>query len=405
MVSYIRLAIIAIGLSLAAWTGYTTYNYFFSNTPPTLDIIGIEPGGSYQGDLQAIVKASDSYKVSDIAISLDGKLLVPQFRVSRKNVESPFNIPTKTLPDGKHSISVKVQNGTYHRASTTKEVVFYIDNNPLQAAFVKGDTDAKVFQGRTLHIQFQVNKPIKQAVASALSKTYECFPESTNSLIYECFIPIECDQMPNEYLLAIEITDKVGNVLTLENKFQVVMYPFKKQALTLDPAKVKAEDESGLSEKELEDKIEEITKNSPRQKLWQGAFYTPTEIKDPAKQITTQFGVMRTTQQRGLRCHKALDVYNTPKSVIWAPQNGIVVLKERYGHSGNTVVIDHGYGVLTLLFHLDNFAKIEVGDKIRKGNPVGTLGKTGYATGYHLHWEMRVNNVAIDPMQWTKNDF
>ena len=69
------------------------------------------------------------------------------------------------------------------------------------------------------------------------------------------------------------------------------------------------------------------------------------------------------------------------------------------------MVLDHGYGVLSMFFHLEDFADIQVGQKVRKGNPIGTLGKTGYATGYHLHWEMRVNNIAIDPMQWTKANF
>ena len=98
-------------------------------------------------------------------------------------------------------------------------------------------------------------------------------------------------------------------------------------------------------------------------------------------------------------------MYATQKSVIWASQDGIVVLKNLFAHSGNTVVIDHGWGVLTLLFHLDTFAPLEVGDMIKKGKPVGTLGKTGYATGYHVHWEMRVGNVAVDPLEWTKPNF
>ena len=115
--------------------------------------------------------------------------------------------------------------------------------------------------------------------------------------------------------------------------------------------------------------------------------------------------MIRATQERGLRQHKALDVYTTPKSVVWATQDGVVALKGRYAHSGNTVVIDHGYGLLSLFFHLDTFAPIEVGEKIKKGNPMGTLGKTGYATGWHLHWEMRLNNVAIEPLEWTKQGF
>ena len=87
------------------------------------------------------------------------------------------------------------------------------------------------------------------------------------------------------------------------------------------------------------------------------------------------------------------------------PQGGTIVLKERFEDAGNTVVIDHGWGVLSLFYHLEDFANITVGQKVAQGNPIGTLGKTGYATGYHLHWEMRVNNIAIDPLQWVKLTF
>ena len=94
-----------------------------------------------------------------------------------------------------------------------------------------------------------------------------------------------------------------------------------------------------------------------------------------------------------------------PKSVVWATQNGVVVHKGRYASSGNTVVVDHGWGLLSLFFHLEDIADIKVGTKVAKGNPLGTIGKTGYATGYHLHWEMRINNIPVDPMQWTKQNF
>jgi murein DD-endopeptidase MepM/ murein hydrolase activator NlpD len=58
-----------------------------------------------------------------------------------------------------------------------------------------------------------------------------------------------------------------------------------------------------------------------------------------------------------------------------------------------------------MFFHLDDFAPINVGDKVAKGRPLGYLGKTGYASGYHLHWEMRINNIPVDPMQWTNSTF
>ncbi len=135
--------------------------------------------------------------------------------------------------------------------------------------------------------------------------------------------------------------------------------------------------------------------------MWRGAFCAPIDIE----RISCEFGTIRTTQHKGRYAHKALDIINTPKSVVWSPQEGIVVLKDRFAGSGNTVVIDHGCGVLSLFFHLHDFAGIEVGQKLAQGNPIGKIGKTGEATGYHLHWEMRVDNVAVDPMQWTKTTF
>ena len=404
MSSLIRYGVLLIGLSVAAWIGFTTYTYFFSETAPTLAIAGLEDGRCYAGDVQCTISGKDAYKVSTLSLYLDDKPLAENFKINKKEFKHTFSIPTKTLSHGNHKLHVEIQNGTFNKSKTSQDVSFCVDNLPLQAAFVKGDTDAKVFQGRTLHIQFQVNKEMKEAYAKALSKTYPCFPESAGSLIYECFIPTECDALPNEYPLTIDITDRVGNTIHLDSKFQVVVFPFKKQNLTFDAQKIKAENEVGLSEKHLEAEIEDLTHKSPAKKLWQGAFVTPTEIKEQ-RQITTDFGVIRTTQERGLRQHKALDIYNTPRGVVWAPQDGIVVLKNRYAHSGNTIAIDHGYGILSLIFHLDSFANIEVGEKIKRGNPVGYLGKTGYATGYHVHWEMRVNNIAVDPMQWTKHDF
>ncbi len=384
-----------------AWFSWNSYKYFFYKSAPDLTVSGIEDNGYYSGDVQCIVTGHDAYKVANISAWLDGKNLVNKHKISRKYFDYTVPISTKTITNGKHILKIDIENGIYNRKSTSKEIVFYVDNLPLQAAFVKSESDYKVFQGRTLHIQFQTNKEIKSAQVNALSKTYDCFPESQGALIYECFIPISCEESPNEYLASIDIQDKVGNSLNLNLKFHVVAFPFKKQIVKITPEKLRLEQEAGQSEKALDDAIEEVTKNSPKKKLWQGMFYAPTDIKA----VTTDFGTVRTTQHRGLYAHKAVDVTNTPRSVVWSTQDGIVVLKDRFAHSGNTVAVDHGYGIISLFFHLDNFANINVGDKIKRGNPVGTLGMTGHATGYHLHWEMRVNNIAVDPLQWIKPGF
>src|SRR5204862_2563445 len=140
---------------------------------------------------------------------------------------------------------------------------FFVDNMLLQAVFVKTGSPYKVFQGRTLHVQFQVNKEIKNGFLNILSRRYECFPETKNSKIYECFIPIECEEQPNEYLLSIDLEDKVGNVLHLDNKFQVVVYPFKKEVITVTANKVQEEKALGKDGKSLEDDIAQLSTQSP----------------------------------------------------------------------------------------------------------------------------------------------
>ena len=393
-----------IGLSVVLITSYigrNTYQYFFDTAFPVVAIEGIEESGYYAGDMHCIVQGSDSYKVADFAVWLDGKPFIQKTKVSSRSFERPFVVATQELSNDKHSIKVEVTDGTHAGHKTQKQIEFGVDNKPLQAAFVKSEAP-KVFQGRTLHLQFQVNKKIKGARMHALDSSFVCFQEAKNSLVYECFISITCEETPNEYMIKAEIEDFVGNKQMLEDKFQVVSFPFKKSILRVDAEKMKKEKEIGLSNIEFEQELQELASRSPQEKLWHGTFYPPIEIQ----RVSTEFGVVRTTQEKGRYVHKAVDVLNAPRSVVWAPQDGVVVMKNRYVNSGNTVVIDHGFGIVSMFFHLEEFnEKIEVGSIIKRGNPLGTLGMTGYASGYHLHWEMRINNIAIDPMQWTNQHF
>jgi len=99
--------------------------------------------------------------------------------------------------------------------------------------------------------------------------------------------------------------------------------------------------------------------------------------------------------------HKAVDLINRPHCTVWAAQTGKVIIKDRFYLTGNTIVLDHGLGIFTLYGHLEDFADINVGSIVKKGSPIGKLGMTGYAAGYHLHWELRINNIGVDPIEWT----
>ena len=392
----IRNGLIGILLFICLLGGWYIYNYFFDISLPKVTLQGVVQNQYYNEDINCTI---NSDKKGLLNIYLDNQLIADNFMISA-NKPFPFCIPTHTITNGNHILSIEVYDSGYHKNKASHTVDFYVDNTPLQSAFVHTQP-IKILQGRTAHIQFQTNKPVKHASIEFLSQTYTCFPEAKNSLVYETFIPIDCEELPQEYPFTAVITDNVNNQVTLHNKLQIVSFPFKKQSINLSAEQIEKEREIGNDAKLLEEQLSFIASNSANEKLWKGAFCTPIDID----RISCDFGTVRTTNYKGRYSHKALDVLNTPKTTVWASHSGIVALKDRYALTGNTVAIDHGMGVMSLYCHLEDFADIQVGDHIKQGNPLGRLGKTGHATGYHLHWEMRVHNVAIDPMQWTKQTF
>jgi murein DD-endopeptidase MepM/ murein hydrolase activator NlpD len=399
MIPHGRYILIFGFLALSGYIARRIHLYYFDQTAPQVTVIGFENDKGYAGDVTGMVKGSSPYKISHISMWLDDNLIHKDFKINRSCINHPISIPVKTIPDGQHILKFEIVDGTKHQNKTFIERIFYTDNLELEACLTPVATGYRVQQGRCLYLQLQTNKSIKSAQAMVLDNVYNFFPDRKNSLTYEVMIPIECEQETCQYPFSVEVLDRLGNKIVIENKFQVMAVAFKRKILNVAGDKLHSELEfTPLQEQDLEVALEKFAKESQPEKYWSGTFDVPLVMKG----ITTEFGVIRTSQERGRRVHKALDLISDLKSVIWASANGIIVLKDRFTHSGNTIVIDHGCGVVTMYYHLHDFADVNVGQRVKKGHPLGRMGRTGYAGGDHLHWELRVNNVAVDPMQWTQ---
>jgi murein DD-endopeptidase MepM/ murein hydrolase activator NlpD len=385
---------------LNIYIGYSLYNYYFDTSIPVIsNITVLEDGKTYAGSIKFSIEGYDDYKVKNISVLLDGKPLIHNHCVNSKKFSFPLFIQTLSLENGKHELIIIVTDASKKAHTIEKHITFYVDNMPLEVKFINNHENIKVHQGNTLHISFQGNKDTIKGYAKTLTHEIPCVNESHGSRIYECFIPISTDEIPNTYLLSLNLEDAVGNKAVLETKYEIISQNFKKQTIGLQNKKL--EDEPGKPQSQFNYEMEIISKQSPHKKMWVGKFCEPCAYKC----ISTDFGVVRTSKELGRYRHDAIDFNATPKSSVWACQNGIVVLKDTFQCTGNTVVIDHGCGITTVYAHLDSFAPtIEVGKEIKKGNILGTIGMTGYATGYHLHLELRINNIKVNPLEWIKEN-
>ena len=105
----------------------------------------------------------------------------------------------------------------------------------------------------------------------------------------------------------------------------------------------------------------------------------------------------------GNETHPGLDIAATHGTAIEAGGDGIVIKAGPQGGYGNLVVIDHGYGITTRYGHMSRI-DVKVGDHVHRGLPLGAVGSTGRSTGPHLHYEVRLYDRVVDPMNYLPKD-
>jgi murein DD-endopeptidase MepM/ murein hydrolase activator NlpD len=127
------------------------------------------------------------------------------------------------------------------------------------------------------------------------------------------------------------------------------------------------------------------------ERRWQGPFRAP--VKGEA---TSNFGTRSFFNGRPRAPHAGIDYRGAVGTPIVAPNAGRVVLAGDLFFTGNTVVVDHGLGLYSLLAHMSRI-DVKVGDDVATGAPVGLVGATGRVTGPHLHWSVRLGTARVDP--------
>lgn len=140
--------------------------------------------------------------------------------------------------------------------------------------------------------------------------------------------------------------------------------------------------------------------------LWSAVSPLPNGLRTFIRPIANDyptsapFGQRRSYNSGPVDSFHAGQDFAAPAGVdVVAPAAGVVVLAETMLVRGNAVLIDHGGGVFTGYWHLTDMA-VQPGQPVQPGDLLGHVGTTGLSTGNHLHWELRVNGFAADPLQW-----
>lgn len=135
-----------------------------------------------------------------------------------------------------------------------------------------------------------------------------------------------------------------------------------------------------------------LNRQTPR--LWKGNFSLPVASKDNL--MSSRYGGKRMFNGEMKSFHQGLDLRAGVDTPVIAPERGRVVLAQDLFFTGNTLILDHGMGLFSIYAHL-NHLKVKVGDEVQKEQLIALSGKTGRASGPHLHWGIVIHSQKVDP--------
>ncbi len=117
---------------------------------------------------------------------------------------------------------------------------------------------------------------------------------------------------------------------------------------------------------------------------------------------TSKFGYRKSPFTGRREFHKGYDIATKDGAPILATADGVVTYAGRKGLLGNTIIIDHGHGMVTRYAHCKKFAK-KRGDKVKRWEKIALVGNTGRSTGPHVHYEVHLNGIPVNPEKYMLN--
>ena len=202
---------------------------------------------------------------------------------------------------------------------------------------------------------------------------------------------------PGSYEITFEYTDELGKTASFSQYLYVYDGGYIYEKLTV-PNDFLADEISDIEA----DMIAAIVAEKSPEKLWDGSLFPPSIYADT---INSTFGNRRSYNGSPYDYyHTGVDFGGGIGVQIFAVADGTVVFAQETTVRGNAVIIDHGWGIYSGYWHQSEIM-VSVGDVVQEGDVIGLVGNTGRSSGAHLHLELWVNQVPVNPLSWIYGEY
>ncbi len=399
-------------LALIGIVGFTVYNVFFLK--PRVE--GLENLKKLPKKKEvSLIVSPRAYvdRVSVVAIQGSREVVLFEGKLPSRVNEVSFTVEPKELglKDGDARIVVELRR--FFLLKDSFEVRAKIDTQPPRIQLIYAPY--MVLQGGSGGIRARLSEPAELYVEVG-GRKFRSYRVGDNVYISLFGVPVTAS--PRDVIKVVAVDD-VGNrtVLPLgtgikRNNFKTVWIELrgKERVITAKLHTIVGGDLENIDfvslfkkvneevRKQNEEKIRQIGSKSEPQRFWRGKFLQLRNSK-----VLSRYGEKRRYTYRGRLIskswHLGYDLASVKNARVVAANTGKVVFAGDLGIYGNTVIIDHGYGLMSLYAHLADF-KVKEGDIVRKGQLIGYTDTTGLAFGDHLHFGILIDGYEVTPLEW-----
>jgi murein DD-endopeptidase MepM/ murein hydrolase activator NlpD len=270
-----------------------------------------------------------------------------------------------------------------------------VGEEPLRFGAVRSVTvPPQLIQGRTGSVIVETSAPRELGGDwNGLPITFIPLPDAPNR--YFAYLPVPALIAPNAYWLTVAYTASNGTALSQSWPLSVVEGPYDSAEINLP------DDRGGLLAQDIVvpelEKVSAVWSQRTPMLYWTEVFSRPISPEYPT---TSPFGTRRSYNGGPYASYHEGQDFGVPAGVpVLAPGAAVVALAEELNVRGTAVILDHGGGVFSGYWHLSEL-RVSVGQSVAVGDVIGISGNTGLSTGAHLHWELRIYGIGVDPMQF-----